>query len=188
AVAQLGHGRGQLEAGGAGHLDVGDQHVRLVLLHERQGLVAVAGLGDDLDVALQLQQRRQGAAHHGLVLGDDDLHVVACAPSDEAAGAPPRASSGSLTSSTVVLPVDRSDTAPPSASTRERMPERPLPKATPSGSVPSSVTVSSADEPRASSRTWQRLAPACLTTFVTPSRNASARAPSAAGGRSTRSK
>jgi hypothetical protein len=66
---------GDLAGGGqpveAGHLDVEDGEVGLELAHELDGLVASAGLADDL-VALLLEGLLQVEADDGLVLGDDD--------------------------------------------------------------------------------------------------------------------
>src|SRR5205085_4276180 len=62
-------GRGQ--AVDAGHLDVEDREVGLVLLHQGDGLVAPTGLADDL-VALLLEDLSQVETDDRLVLGNDD--------------------------------------------------------------------------------------------------------------------
>ncbi len=86
AALQLG---GNFQAGQLGHLDVGDEDVRSILLHQLQGLVAGARAGDDLDVVLHFQQCGQRPQHHGLVFGDDYPDLVAlgaCHPSVSQSG------------------------------------------------------------------------------------------------------
>ena len=62
-------GRGQ--AVEPGHLDVEDDEVGPQLAHELDGLVAAAGLADDV-VALLLEELLEVEADDRLVLGDDD--------------------------------------------------------------------------------------------------------------------
>ena len=67
-------GRG--DAVEAGHLDVEQRHVGPVLEHGGEYGVAGPDLGDDLQVGLEPEQGRQGAAHEGLVVGEQqpDAH------------------------------------------------------------------------------------------------------------------
>ena len=58
----------RVDAVGAGHLDVHQDHVGAQLLGRGRALVAVGGLADDLDVVLHLQEGAQAPA--------DDLVVV----------------------------------------------------------------------------------------------------------------
>ena len=74
AAADLG-GRG--DAVEARHLDVEQGDVGTVLEHRGHDRVAVADLGDHLEVGLEAEQRGQGAADQGLVVGEQqaDGHV-----------------------------------------------------------------------------------------------------------------
>src|SRR5471030_1659891 len=61
----------RLDAGQAGHADVEEHDVRLVLAGQRHGLDAIGRLGDDLQPRPRFQQARaQLAAHRFLVVGD----------------------------------------------------------------------------------------------------------------------
>jgi hypothetical protein len=62
----------ELEAGHLGHLDVGDKDVWFEAGYGFDGVAAVGGGGDDGDVGFELEERREGAKHHGLVFGEDD--------------------------------------------------------------------------------------------------------------------
>ena len=62
----------QLEAGHLGHLDVGEDNIGLVLLDLGQGLAAIDGGGDDLDVVLEIEQSGERAQYQPLILGDED--------------------------------------------------------------------------------------------------------------------
>ena len=60
----------QLEPGQPGHLDVGDDDVRALRMSAAASASrARARLADDLEVALDVEQRAQRAEHHRLVLG-----------------------------------------------------------------------------------------------------------------------
>jgi len=48
------------------------RHVGLEAPNGRDRLLAVGGLGDDVDVRLRLQQGAKARADHRLVVGDDD--------------------------------------------------------------------------------------------------------------------
>ena len=53
-------------------------HVRVELVGQRDGLRSVAGLGDDLDVRLGLEDRAEAAADERFVVGEEDAdHGVA---------------------------------------------------------------------------------------------------------------
>ena len=67
--AYLGGGADPVEAR---HLDVEQRDVGPVLEHGRDDGVARRDLGDDLEVGLEAQQRRQGAAHERLVVGQQE--------------------------------------------------------------------------------------------------------------------
>ena len=62
----------EFQPGQPGHLDVGDQHVGLQALQFAPGFLAVGRGAEHLDVGLHRQQGRQRAAHHRLVLGEQD--------------------------------------------------------------------------------------------------------------------
>ena len=67
----------QLQAAQPGHLDVGHQHVGLEALQIAPRRFAVRRRAEHLEVSFHRQQRRQRAAHHGLVFGEEDAdHVV----------------------------------------------------------------------------------------------------------------
>ena len=61
---------GRREAVAARHLDVEQRDVRALAPRRVEHLVAALDLGHHLDVRLQLEQARERAAHHRLVLGD----------------------------------------------------------------------------------------------------------------------
>ena len=62
------------EAVHAGHTDVENGQVGLVIAHERDGFVAAAGLADDV-VALLLEDLLEVETDDRLVLGNDNAHV-----------------------------------------------------------------------------------------------------------------
>ena len=62
-----------LEPGHVRHLDVGEHDVRIGLRRERQRFAAVMGASHHFDVGFDFEQRRQGAEHHALVFGDQEL-------------------------------------------------------------------------------------------------------------------
>ncbi|MCO5614894.1 hypothetical protein L7F22_069179 [Adiantum nelumboides] len=63
-------GRG--DAVGAGHADVHEDDVRVVLAGRGDGLCAVGGLGDDVQVGLRAEQRAEPGADERLVVGEQD--------------------------------------------------------------------------------------------------------------------
>ena len=75
---RLAQRRGRLDAVEAGHLDVEQGHVGAVLAARPATTSSpAADLGDHLEVGLEVEQRRQGAAHERLVVGEqqpDDRH------------------------------------------------------------------------------------------------------------------
>ncbi len=109
--------RGQIEAGHSRHLDVGDDHVRMVLQRERQRFGAVTGFADDLEIAFDVEKRAQRAEHHGLILGDED-------PDHDATIA--RATSGRRGTTSVSRVPRRASRSivPPISARRARIPQR----------------------------------------------------------------
>ena len=66
-----------LQAGHAGHLDVGNEDVGTGLLDHLQCFTTSAGASDYLDVALHVEQGSECPQHHGLVFGNDHADLVA---------------------------------------------------------------------------------------------------------------
>ena len=116
-----------LEPGHVRHFDVGEHDVRIGLRGERQRFPAVMRARHDFNVGFDLEQRRQRAEDHALVLRDENAN----------------AHKGRLIISRVPRPVSRRST-PPSAWMRSLMPLRPLPNGA-SLPRPSSCTSISAD-------------------------------------------
>ncbi len=71
---------GRLDAGGAGHPHVHQHQVGDVLLGEGDDLLAVVGLGHDVDVGLGFEDHEQAPAEQRVVVGDDHLDGVAGGP------------------------------------------------------------------------------------------------------------
>ena len=70
-AGQLGaHGRGGVDAGEAGHLDVEQAHLGSRGAGGGDHLVAATDLGDDLEVGLEVEQRGERATHERLVVGE----------------------------------------------------------------------------------------------------------------------
>ena len=88
--AAAGHGgpqlRGGREAVEPGHLDVEQRDVGPGLERPRHDLVPAADLGDDVEVGLEGKQRRERAAHHRLVLGEQHPDHVAASPTGDGTG------------------------------------------------------------------------------------------------------
>ena len=63
---------GDLDAGGAGHLDVKHGHVGLVFGDEAAGGVAVVGFGHDAQVGGPLQKLADAGANDAVVVGQED--------------------------------------------------------------------------------------------------------------------
>jgi hypothetical protein len=66
------HALRELDAAQARHLDVGDDEIGLQLLDRASRFLAVRRGADDVDVGLELQERGQRAANHGLIFGEED--------------------------------------------------------------------------------------------------------------------
>ena len=62
----------RLEAGAAGHVEIEYQHPRVVAAHVAPRAPHVGRLGEHLEVGLAVEQQPQPAAHHGVVVGEDD--------------------------------------------------------------------------------------------------------------------
>src|SRR5690606_36300650 len=114
--------------------------------------LAVCGDADDSEVILQLQQRRQGAAQHGLVVDDDQADALGVVHHLTSTSVPP-------------LSPERTDSVAPPVVARSRIPRRPFPSV-PVKPCPSSVT---AKTPGAM-RTVTAEASACRSTLVVASR------------------
>src|SRR5580704_15431169 len=193
--AGLAERRGGGEAVHAGHLYVEQRDVRLAGQRRRRHLVATAYLGDDLDVVLERQQRRQGLADHLLVFGDqhpDGSHVVTVTP----AAAETTGAIGTVATRQKPCALGRSSRPPPTAHSRSDIPCRPVPAPAWISAGRSGSAASSPGHPRPSSRTWsesvcvsswrmrrmeQFFAPEWRITFVTASRRHQASAASASG-------
>lgn len=63
---------GRLDAVHDGHLDVDEGDVGQPLLEECEALLTVGGLGDHLDVVLEVEQRAEAAADEWLVVDQQD--------------------------------------------------------------------------------------------------------------------
>src|SRR5690606_40938002 len=114
----------------AGHLDVEQAHLGPVGPCRLDHLVGAADLGDDVEVALQRQQGRQGTADEGLVVGQQDpdpAHVQHTSSRVPPAG----------TSSTVSVPPAART---PSSMPRRRWPTGPSPRPWPSSVTPNLST------------------------------------------------
>ncbi len=67
--ADVGHG---VEAGAPRHVEIEDQHGRLVPARVADRHLGVAGLGNHLEIGLGVKQQPQGVADHGVIVGEDD--------------------------------------------------------------------------------------------------------------------
>src|SRR5439155_18297267 len=128
--------------------------------------------GDDLDIRLHAQQQGQRAAHHALVLGEQDPDDV-----PTGAGSASSGSSGRSTASRNPPPgCAPALTAPPATAIRSVSPRNPLPGAAADAGrpAPSSVTSTVARPSARRTSIRQCRAPLCRITFVTASRTAQA--------------
>ena len=99
---------GCLNAVEAGHFEVHERNVDVGCSRNRECLFAVRDLGNDVDVVFETQERREGAAHHRLVVrykNPDHIRTCTVVPSSP--------------------PVSVS--VPPAPSTLSRRPRRPFP-------------------------------------------------------------
>ena len=159
------NGGRELEAGHLRHLDVGEQDVGPFAAHDVERFLAVARAGDDFDVAFDLEQRRQRAEEHGLILGDDDA---------DHAERSMALSSGSAIVSVVPREASRAR-VPPRAAMRSRIPVRPKPFRRPSRRGRRRRRSGGCHRVATNEPIVQCAARECRTTFVTASRIASAR-------------
>src|SRR5262249_52701256 len=143
----------------AGHPDVHEHDVGLVLARQRDRPLAVVCLSDNDDVGLRVEQRAEARAHERLIVGEDDR--------DHRAGTGRCATTRKPPPSRGPAP-----TLPPSAAARSRMPAMPLPStassAPPTPSSTTSTHKSSSRPPRAT-RTSTEWACACRVTLVSAS-------------------
>ena len=63
---------GNVEAGEARHLDVGEEHIGPRTERQGNSVRARGGLADDFDVVLDVEQRGECTEDHRLILGDHD--------------------------------------------------------------------------------------------------------------------
>lgn len=77
-------GCGSGDAVASGHPHIHQHHIRAIRFRVGDGFGAAAGLGDDSDVVLRFEERAQGTANTGLVVGDE--HVDHRNASDRVAG------------------------------------------------------------------------------------------------------
>ena len=134
--------RGQLPDRGqparAGHAQVHQHHIRLLLPGRHHGLLARAGLGDDRQPRLSAQQRPQAGAHYRMIIRNEDPHGagprreiqgVHAAPAWPGSPGPAgTAGPGTGTTTLTVVPQPgelRTWSRPPASSARARMPGRP---------------------------------------------------------------
>ena len=94
----------------------------MVLQGERERLGAVPSLADDVEVALDLEQRAQRAEHHGLIFGDED-------PDHDATIARVASALRGTTSVRRVPCCPSRSMLPPISASRARIPESPAPSA-----------------------------------------------------------
>jgi hypothetical protein len=105
---------GRLDAIQLGYPYVHDRHVGTVLAGEAHRFLAVAGLGDHLDVLLGVDDRAQPFAHQVLVVGEQDPdHDAGPLSGRRASTVNPPSPTGPAASS------------PPRRATRSRIPARP---------------------------------------------------------------
>ena len=104
---------GRLQAIDTRHADVHQHDVGTLPAHELQRRRAVAGLADDLDIVLDVEQHPKPGAHELLVVGDDDADHARLGHETDTANPPPGRGP-------IVL-------RPPVVVARSRMPCRPRP-------------------------------------------------------------
>ncbi len=102
---------GGLDAVAAGHAQVHQYDIWVLLGRQRQGLCAVGGQADDLDAFEQPQQSAESLADYALVVGEEHANGLGHA--------------GTHSSTRNPLPVGPAVRAPPSSSARSLMPVSP---------------------------------------------------------------
>src|SRR5690606_6445187 len=145
-----------LDAVEDGHLDVDERDVGEVLAGQREGLPSVGGLGHDLDVVLQFDERPESAADERLVVDQQDPdHDVPPTGSSAWTEKPPSGRGSALS-------------RPPRAATRSRMPCSPTPGSTavPGAALPLSSMRTTRDLGRRSIRMAAVAAPECRRVLV----------------------
>src|SRR5262249_26771707 len=149
-----------------GHDDVHQHDVRLLGARLEDRVPHVAGLADDLDVRLGVEQQLEARPEDGMVVHDQH------------AGCPGLLSvllHAAGTSATTVVPapsVDSIASLPPSSPTRSFMPTRPNPSPLPPPAPnpwPSSSITAVTELPLLVTTTLTRVASACFATFVNAS-------------------
>src|SRR5690606_207495 len=136
----------------AGHLDVQHGHVRPVLQHRVQHLVAPAHLGDDLDAVLQVEQRGERAADEVLVVGQQ--HARRHAGTSTLSTYPP----AGVAAAECVPPAPRTRWASPPSTSGASSPTGPVTPSLVISRIPSLMVIE------------QCSALLCLSTLVAPSR------------------
>ena len=181
---QAGQLLGQRRRGGQsvqpGHLHVQQRHVRCAAQRRRDDIVTRSDLGDHPHVRLQPDQGREGAADHGLVVGEQHPDApVGAGPGcvgkvvgghdGNGGDADPDPTGGRVALSTKPPPgCGPATTVPPRASIRRVNPRSPLPC---SPAVVRTVEPSSRISMLRSPRLIRQVcASECRTTLVTPSR------------------
>ena len=162
-----------------GHLEVEHDEVRLVLGGELDRGAPVAGLGDDLEVGLELEQRRERLAHEVLVVGQQEPdHAVRARRGDGVAGGGAGGSCGRpMRRAADELEAARRRAASPrparrrprSARAGPRRRCRPRPGTT-TRATPSSIMRTTTSSPSRSTAISQRAARVWRSRFVAPSR------------------
>ena len=66
----------QFQSAEPGHFDIGDQHIGLEPLQIAPRRFAIGRSAQHFEIAFHAQQRRQRAAHHRLVFGQQDADHV----------------------------------------------------------------------------------------------------------------
>src|SRR6266480_493877 len=161
----------------AGHLDIQEHQVRLVLLDGRERLTAAGALREDLEIGRRAQAQLDPAARQPLVIDDEGADFHACAPRAAPAGTAcgfaaacgPAAADSSGSAISIRSPGWRLSTAkrwfsPYSTARRSRVLERPTPRRSPEPAPsrrpgPSSMTDSSSSPSRV--RPSMRTRPPC---------------------------
>ena len=147
-----------VQTGRLGHDDVQQDHVGLQRPRLEHGIAGVARLADRLEVVLRLEQEPQAAAHHGVVVDDQDSDAHSNGTSATMVVPAPGRDSISSRPSSEGEPLAHAEE--PDASSRTALGSKPAPS--------SSITAATVDSRRASETLTLR-AFACLTMFVSDS-------------------
>ena len=79
-IFELAQGVGQLDAGGARHVDVQEHHIGTLVLEALDGLSDVGGLGYDLDLARLIQQKPKLRTCRSFIVADNSIQHRAILP------------------------------------------------------------------------------------------------------------